>query len=329
MRFEKIALLGTTWGLLQTGLLLLVIFVTPFGSLVRPALQLAILASAGISVLVGYWSTNVRSALVSLVLAQVVGFLSFYLVGFLLAPDLWILLSILLTGLGLLLLFVGAFASILGAYFRERFRPARTRIVGWKFHGLGLLTVGVAAMLPVQPYAYGRSPVGLWGSTLPIIPVIGALVFAGLISVVFGFRRKSNLGSERVGLMVVAGVLVLGLSLISIGFTYAESLIYSSCWGSCQDFQIITALLASSLLTSSGAIVACLFSDQKESLIGNPDLSASPRQPYGKTSSRARIPRGQSWDMDGLLGFQRREQTGLLQDTMMVDDARQPRALTT
>jgi hypothetical protein len=292
MRFEKIALLGTAWGLLQTGLLLLVIFVTPFGSLVRPALQLAILASAGISVLVGYWSTNVRSALVSLVLAQVVGFLSFYLVGFLLAPDLWILLSILLTGLGLLLLFVGAFASILGAYFRERFRPARTRIVGWRFHGLGLLTVGVAAMLPLQPYAYGRSPVGLWGSTLPIIPVIGALVFAGLISVVFGFRRTSNLGSERVGLMVVAGVLVLGLSLISIGFTYTESLSYSSCWGSCQDFQITTALLASSLLTSSGAIVACLFSDQKESLIGNPNSQPVQSKHMAKPSSRARIPPG-------------------------------------
>lgn len=145
----------------------------------------------------------------------------------------------------------------------------------------GLLAAGVAAMLPLYPESSDVSPVGLWGSTLPIVPFIGGLVFAGLVSVVFGFRRTSYLDSERVGLMVVAGLLVFGLSLISTGFAYGASLI-PSCYRSCPDFQIISGLLASSLLISFGAIVACLISDQKEGiaeLMDNLGLPAHKRQP--------------------------------------------------
>jgi len=193
----------------------------------------------------------------------------------------WLLLVLPLIGFGLLLFFVGVIGSFVGAYFREYFQPPRTRMVGWKFLSLGLLTAGVAAMLPLYPYSSDVSPVGLWGSTLPIIPFIGGLVFAGLVSMVFGFRRTRDLDSERVGLMVVAGLIVFGLSLISIGLTYGASLT-PPCHRSCQDFQLISALLASSLLISSGAIVACLVSDQKEGvaeLIDNRGSSARTRQP--------------------------------------------------
>ncbi len=288
MKFEKIVLLGATWGLLQTGLFLLAGYVTllagnslwamlQFGAM----LQLAILTSAAISALVGYRATSVRSALVALLLAQVVGFFSFFLLGSLRAPDLLAPFSLYLIGFGLLLFFVGVIGSFVGAYFREYFQPPRTRMVGWKFLSLGLLTAGVAAMLPLYPYSSDVSPVGLWGSTLPIIPFIGGLVFAGLVSMVFGFRRTRDLDSERVGLMVVAGLIVFGLSLISIGLTYGASLT-PPCHRSCQDFQLISALLASSLLISSGAIVACLVSDQKEGvaeLIDNRGSSARTRQP--------------------------------------------------
>jgi hypothetical protein len=242
------------------------------------------LTSVGISVLIGYSLAAIRRALIALLLAQLVGFMSAFLLAVLVSPALSLLtlarLSFSLIGLGQLVFFVGAVGSFFGAYFREWFRPPRTRVVGWKFHGLGLLTAGVAAILPIYPYQYDSSPVVLWGSTLPITPFIVALVLAGLMSMIFGFRRKSDLNSERVGLMTVAGLLILGLSLISIGFSYGASSIYLSCSGSCQDFQIISAFLGTSLLISFGAIVACLFSDQKEGIaeiLGNPGPSSETR----------------------------------------------------
>src|SRR2546425_5911202 len=225
MRLERTVLLRATWGLLRTGLLLLGDYVSSlavdsafYGEYKRATLQLVILASVGISVLVGYSLASIRKALIALLLAQLVGFLSAFLLAVLFSPALSQLtlarLSFSLIGLGELVFFVGAIGSFFGAYFREWFRPPRTLVVGWKFHGLGLLSTGVAAMLPIYPYQYDSSPVVLWGSTLPIIPFIAALVLAVLVSMIFGFRRKSDLNSERVGLMTVAGLLILGLSLI-------------------------------------------------------------------------------------------------------------------
>jgi hypothetical protein len=283
MRLEKTVLLGAAWGLLQTGLLLLGAYVSAlatdsafYGEYKRATLQLVILTSVGISVLVGYSLAGIRRVLIALLLAQLVGFLSDFLLVVLFAPGLSLpalaQLSFLLTGFGELVFFVGAIGSFFGAYFREWFQPPRTRVVGWKFHGLGVLSAGVAAMLPIYPYQYDSSPVVLWGSTLPIIPLMAALVLAGLISMILGFRRKSDLNSERVGLLAVVGLLILGLSFISIGFTYGASSTYLSCSGSCLDFQIISAILASSLVIPFGVLVASLFSDQKEGiaeLMGN------------------------------------------------------------
>jgi len=215
VRLEKTVLLGATWGLLQTGLLLLGAYVSSlridsafYGEYKRATLQLVILTSVGISALVGYSLAGIRRALIALLLAQLVGFLSVLLLVLLFepAPSLLTLarLSFLLIGLGELVFFVGAIGSFFGAYFREWFRPPRTWMVGWKFYGLGLLTAGVAAMLPIYPYQYDSSPIVLWGSTLPTMPFIAALVLAGLLSMILGFRRKSDLNSERVGLMAVA-----------------------------------------------------------------------------------------------------------------------------
>lgn len=81
MRLERTVLLGATWGLLRTGLLLLGDYVSSlavdsafYGEYKRATLQLVILASIGISVLVGYSLASIRKALIALLLAQLVGF---------------------------------------------------------------------------------------------------------------------------------------------------------------------------------------------------------------------------------------------------------------
>lgn len=291
MKLGRTVLFGLTWGLLQTGLFLLGAYVSGLsidsdfhGVFRRAILQLIILGSVSISVPVGYSLAGIRKALVALLVAQLASFLSLFLVIILIGPTLSLQTlasySFSLIGLGELVFFVGAIASAIAAYFREWFRPPRTRVVGWKFHGLGLLATGVAAMLPIYPYQHNASPVGLWGSILPIIPFIVALVLVGLILVLLGFRRKSDLNSERVGLLAIAGLLILGLSFVSLEFTYAASSIYLSCSGSCPDFEIIGAILATSLLIPFGVLIGSLFSDQKEGiteLMDNPGLPSSAR----------------------------------------------------